>query len=734
MATAATNFQDASPPVGWFADLVKQDLAPYPGRASTVARMVISATLVTLIVMIFRIPNAAAGPLLAFMFARDTLVSSVRSTLSVVFTFGAGIVFIPLGARMFAAEPMTHFLWQAASLFAMFFLLHALSDYNAAVTTATVGATAMTIWYLPGPGETNVEHTLWGMFVPAIGVAVCLSVEVVYRAIYKGLDDVLEGITSRLTVMEGLFRSHANNEPVSTETQKMLEQYTVTGAGTLRRRLARTGNDPLYRARMTAVVSLTARSIDLATAITAEHSDFSPQVRQRFSQLAQHVAEIRDSLIHDREPALWEAPAAPPASIRLLPDLERMLALIPQVFQGSDTFGPDIAPREQPPAQQFKILKDDAFRNPEYIRFASYGCLAAMLCYVSYASLAWPGLSTSVMTCLLTALSDIGSSRQKQILRFVGAIIGGFVFAMGSQIFVLPHIDSIAGFTLLFASITAMAAWVATSSPRLSYCGSQIAVAFFLVNLGEFRIHTSLITERDRAIGVLLGAGMMGLVFGISNTKQAAQGMLDVFVLNLRLLSQLIVHPSVKEDPKGLAKLNDLREQIANNFSAVSSAAGVIPFETGATRAQQMIVGEKVKRWQAVLRSFYLMEIPLLQFYHFGERSEVSESVRRTEIQFQQACGAVLTSIADRLEKQLTHVQYDAPRHSDLERLLNSAAADGRPIFSSHDQTLLGLSHNIASLLDQLEEDIYSAPLFTAGHFGPQRPVAVSELRPGQGK
>ena len=709
MATTTTNFQATSPSRGWFADFLKQELAPYPGRGSTVARIVISSTLVMLIVMIFRIPNGATGPVFAFLYARESLASSVRSTLSVVFTFGAGMLFIPLGARMFASEPMTHFLWEAASLFALFFLLRALNDYGSAVMTSVVGAVAMTTWYLPGPGETNVEHSLWGMFVPAISVAVCLAVEIVYRAIYKDLDDVLEGITTRLTLMESLFQNYANNVPVSAETKKMLKQYTETGAGTLRKRLARTGHAPLYRAQMTAVVSLTARSIDLATVIAIEQVDLSPQVRQRFNELAQHVADIKDGLIHKGAPSPWAVPENIPSSTPLLYDLERMLALIPQAFLGAVALSP-----QKSPAQKFKLLKDDAFRNPEYIRFASYGCLAAMLCYFVYASLAWPGLATSVMTCLLTALSDIGSALQKQTLRFVGAIIGGFVFAMGSQIFILPHIDSIGGFTLLFAAITASTAWIGTSSPRLSYCGSQIAVAFFLVNLGEFRIQTSLSAERDRAVGILLGVCMMGLVFGLAYPKKAAQQMFDVFVRNLRLLSQLVVHPSVQADPEGLVKLNNLREQIANNFSAVSSAAGAISFETGATRAQQMMAGETVKRWQAVLRTFYLMETSLLQFYHFSERTEVSDSVRQVEIHFQQTTGAVLTAIADCLEKQLAHGRCEPQLRPDLEKLLSSAAAEGNPIFSSHEQTLLGLSHNIASLLDQLEEDIYSVPLFTA--------------------
>ena len=98
------------------------------------------------------------------------------------------------------------------------------------------------------------------------------------------------------------------------------------------------------------------------------------------------------------------------------------------------------------------LLSRDAFVNPEHLRFALKGCLAASACYVIYNALAWPGISTAVTTCLLTALSTIGASRQKQILRIAGAIVGGFVIGMGSQIFILPYVDSIAGFLVLFAS------------------------------------------------------------------------------------------------------------------------------------------------------------------------------------------------------------------------------------------------------------------------------------------
>jgi len=143
----------------------------------------------------------------------------------------------------------------------------------------------------------------------------------------------------------------------------------------------------------------------------------------------------------------------------------------------------------------------------------SKGVLTAGLCYVIYNGVDWPGISTAVTTCFLTALSTVGSSRQKQVLRISGAVVGGFLIGMGSQVFILPYLDSIAGFTIFFVVVTAFASWFMTSSPRLSYFGVQIAVAFCLIHLNSFAIEPSLSIARDRVVGILFGLIMMWLVF-----------------------------------------------------------------------------------------------------------------------------------------------------------------------------------------------------------------------------
>jgi multidrug resistance protein MdtO len=65
--------------------------------------------------------------------------------------------------------------------------------------------------------------------------------------------------------------------------------------------------------------------------------------------------------------------------------------------------------RDQTPSPFFV---PDAFSNPAYVRFGIRGGLAASFCYLIYNLVAWQGISTAVTTCLLTALTTIGASRQ----------------------------------------------------------------------------------------------------------------------------------------------------------------------------------------------------------------------------------------------------------------------------------------------------------------------------------
>ena len=158
------------------------------------------------------------------------------------------------------------------------------------------------------------------------------------------------------------------------------------------------------------------------------------------------------------------------------------------------------------------FLLEDAFANPEYVRFAGRTILAITICEVFMNAVTWPGIRTCMITCAATALSAMQAQRQKQALRISGVCVGG-VIGIGSIIYVIPHLNSIVGLLLLIAPCTFFFAWVARSSPRLSYAGFQMALAFYILLLPGFETSIDLTTIRDRFIGILVGTTVMWIVF-----------------------------------------------------------------------------------------------------------------------------------------------------------------------------------------------------------------------------
>jgi multidrug resistance protein MdtO len=713
MAAAATFFPaDRRGFFDWFADFLRNELAPYPGRSMVVARMVISATLTMILIMTWRIPGGAIGPLYAFLISRENLGSTAKSGLTIVIAFGLGALFIPIGAPMFASMPLTHFLWEAFSIFLIFFLIHTLSDFGVAGGLGLMSTAALAIWYLPGPPEANVERTLWQVVSPAIGAVVTLAVEAVFHAFHHR-DELIEALDGRLAAVESLLRSEAEGSPLPRDVRHRLTQYAMVGSGRLRRMIARSSFDRTSRtnsssAQMVAVVALTGRTVDFAAAMILAYPELSATDRQIAANVAEQIAEVRSALDEGRRPRNLQAGRIV-SGLPLLREMEGMVGLIPRVFEGSlalDAFQvpPQVSGVETPLWN--RVFVRDAFTNPEHVRYALTGCLAGMLCYILYVGLAWPSLSTAVTTCVLTALTSIGTSRQKQFLRLSGAVLGGFIFGMGAQIFILPYIDSITGFTLLFAAVTAIAAWVATASTRLSYCGLQIALAFYFVHVNDFTIQTSLSIARDRVLGVLLGIIMMWLVFERFHPKTAAAQMVETFNSNLHLLAELSQIDAEIADPKAVGTARALRDKIYANFSAVNAQADAVPFEIGSGRMRHMAARERIRRWQAMLRTLYLLQLALLQARIFGTAAPPTADERAALVDFDRACAQVLQEMAAYLEAQYKEELPEDP--GPIEHLLVLGGEAEAPSGS-----LLELGREMGKILERMRDEILAAPLYS---------------------
>lgn len=694
----------------WLPDFLKKELAPYPGRGALVARTVISATLTMILIVTFRIPGGVVGALTAFLFSRENLVSTARSAIFMIIAFLIGALFIPVGARLLASTPETHFLWVAGSLFLVFFLLRCLSNYGMATGLALVVSNVIGIWYLPGPAENNVELTLWLVAATLIGALVTLSVEVVFHALYTR-DDLLDGLDTRLALLEDLMARYAEGQPVSHPTQANLAQFAIVGAGALRRHVARASYTQLHQARMSTLVSLVARSIDFSAALANGYPSLPTELQERAGRLRRSLADIRLCLRTHGQPCEATLEPQPSPGTPLLSEIESMVSLMPSIFSDENATDPELEPLEDISGTT-RIFIPDAFSNPDHLRYVLGGTLAAMLCYVFYVALDWPGLSTSVTTCVLTALTTIGSSRQKQILRVAGFVLGGIIAGLGTQIFVLPYIDSIGGFTVLFAIMTAVAAWIGTASSRLSYAGVQFAFAFYLIHLSDFSIQTNLAVARDRVLGVLLGITMMWLVFERLFPRSAADEMVRLFVVNLRLFADLVSFTPGRDDRASIFKVRRKREEIYRHFGEVNAQSDAVPFETGPERAGDMAARDRVRRWQASLRSFYLLEAPLLQFRIFANIESKSRSFIAFEDDFRFECSRIFLWIAEGLENQRATRTHRASSVASLLRRIDSSPAGLEKEFSERERALLRLTRTIAQLVDHLQLEVASQGLY----------------------
>ena len=637
----------------WLLEFFARELAPYPGRVSLVTRMVIGVTLTMLIIMTFHLPGGALGVYYALIISRESLRNTVQQTWLTVAFFALGTLYVMLGIALFLDSPVTHFLWVIGSFYLIFFVMGTARNYGLAAGFSFLIATAIPIWDRAGETNTKVALTLFVLLSVVIGASCTLFVELVYRSFHPQ-DPVVAGLVDRLRVAAEMLRASAEGRRPALAQEGRLLQYAMVGPSSLRRQLIRGDISSGARARASAVVSMTGRVLELcATGIDEVRSKrpHSPGDTRRLRRLASvldgQAAAIRSlgdiAEICTRTlpvPKGWGDEEQASSYLPALPEIARGVRLLSEVL---NSFGTSPSERAEPASRRASgrgeakrkadvvltllgarpsaILVPDAFTNREHLTFALRGCLAASLCYVIYNGIDWPGINTSVATCIITALATIGSSRQKQLLRIAGAFVGGFLISLPAQVFLLPLMDSITAFTIFFAAVSALAAWFATASPRLSYFGLQIALAFYLINVQEPFEQISLAVARDRVVGVLLGLMAMWLVFDQFAAPLATERMGALLRTNLHLMGELASSVGGSLQPEGREaeaererqRFRDLRDKINDTFSQMNAQADAVPFEFGAQRQGKLRARERMQGMQPAMRSVFLLQATMFE-------------------------------------------------------------------------------------------------------------------------
>ena len=544
-------------------------------------------------------------------------------------------------------------------------------------------------------------------------MVVTIVIEYAFRRAHPATD-LNEGIEDRMQTVESVLRSAATERPLESEQEKKLSLYATVGVSRLRRLILRSDYSRLFKTQMGAAVALVGRLVDIAAnfqlALSERAGAIDSADRQRCQRLADDVAKVCRSLTLRQLPAEIKQPLQEaPSQLPFLPMMERTAALIPQAFLGTESMNV-LNPEPLDEEGSRRIFVADAFSNPAHVQYALRGTLAAMVCYITYTALDWPGLSTSVITCFITALGTIGSSRQKQVLRLSGAVIGGFIFGMGAQVFLLPYLDTIAGFIVLFAAVTAIAAWIATASARLSYLGVQLALAFYLINLQEFTIQTSLSIARDRVFGVLLGLVSMGLFFDLLWVRNPLGEMQAVFGRNLELFAELAEQLLEEDRIQAIQRIRQLRDRISEGFQAVNAQSDAVLLDFSSSRQQKLQIRNDIRRWQPAIRTSLQVQVTSAQYLAKNPLSDLPEPVAQAGAEFERDIAQVMRAMASEVNGKpvdaVPDIRLSAARVQDeIRKYYEEHGLQIVPQASD----VISLIGNLASILAPLYEDIHSS-------------------------
>jgi multidrug resistance protein MdtO len=697
----------------WFWNFLKQELSPFPGRAWIVGRVTISATIVMIVVMTFRIPSGFLGATFVFLLSRENPTATLRAGLRTVTVFLIGTVYTAFSVRLFIGDPLTHFLWVVVSVFLTFYMLRIL-DYATAAAFGFNVLGAVPLWDQTSLNvNTLMENTLWLAGVVSLGVIVSVAVEYIFRGVHP-TSDLNESIENRLRTIENILLSAAKDQPLADQWQKKLALYSTVGTSRLNRLLIRSKYSGQFKAQMGTAVALIGRLMDTAASFELALADktiaISAADRQRCMRLAAKVNTLCINLIPCGPSSELEQPIEEaPSQLPFLSAMERTVELIPKAFSGSeplDIFTPPPLDAES----STPLFAADAFSNPDHVYFALRGTLAAMVCYITYTAIDWPGLSTSVLTCFITALSTIGSSRQKQVLRLSGAFIGGIIFGMGAQVFVLPSLDSIAGFTPLFIIVTAIAAWFSTASSRLSYLGVQLALAFYVINLQEFTIQTSLAVARDRVFGVLLAIVSMGIFFDLLWTRNALNEMQVLFARNLKMFAELTEQLLEKDHIAATRRILQLRDQINEGFQAVNAQSDAVLLDFSRSRQENLKIRKNIRRLQPAIQTLLQVQVTAVEYIAQNPMTNLPEPIAQAGIGFERDVATTMRALANEVtEKPADEVPDIRLSAANVRREIDKYYQGlGAPV-SADAADIVDLIENLASVLAPLHEEIHAS-------------------------
>lgn len=633
-----------APPTWW--EWLAREMAPSKERWNFTIRLVVSVVTVVVLSMALQTPLTAFSAYMAFFISKEN-----RAITTIVGVLGCVGATIAIAASLFIYRytfdyPEYRIPAMAAAVFVGMWLSRVL----------TLGPLGFVIGFLVGliqsisdgipTADRLVREVLWLWVVVNLGFAVTVVVNIVFlpadpfMALEKGLKQRIELTIAALRRMIG-------SNVVGGAADGVLVDLASRGSASLEGNLKLASLKHSVKIRHAALASAIRASERLVVAAAnlglRDPIPLASADRAAAESVAATLTPLRRRPL-DRDSSAGGVVAEAAPTLLELREMQRASLALRDALSSRD------GASEAGPKERHPLFRPDAFSNKDHARFALKVTLAAMTCYVIYMGVDWPGIRTAFITCCFVALESTGATIRKATLRLAGCALGG---ALGflSIVYLIPHMESIVSLALLTAAVSAVAAWIAAGSERVSYAGLQVALAFFLCIYQGFAPDIQFHTIRDRLVGIVLGIVVSSVVFRYVWPESAIAKMRVVLARMLHGLAQLVRIPAISPPPEAeRAAAEKLRGELAGNLDGILGLSELAALEATGSPAGDGISPERARKITERAQAVYLTAAILAGEAGREEWSRLDAASQSADLASRSALSERLRQEADAIE------------------------------------------------------------------------------------
>jgi len=566
-------------------DSIREDLAPEPGRLHAALRLAIAAMLTIGLEMTlwYELLYPGMTTLLILTEARGlgTLTRIVLALIGATFGCGCAVAL----AALFIQQPWFLIPIMFAFIVAVMYWMGS-SRYRGAIFVA--GYSFIVTIYMSFFAKEQAEHIatiVYRSIITGIGcgglVMTFLWPDHPWRSLRAQL---IESLAQSLTVLRSIreagaagraFPPESIHDRSRTTALMQLTQHTETDLDL----------EPEETSALVTLVALESR----AAAVSALVSE-AAQTDRRSSIVADaallqscedQLATVLDTLRDPPATGTFDGDEGDlsldtPATTSPLEALGALAATGPRAQRAAKIFGA-LPTQRNFLAELFRELEHcipRLFRmplwppNPMQLKHATKCAASIMFCALFCISINWASGIGCVETVMLVVQATFGGTLLIGGLRCIG-VVAGYVLSILLIIFLIPTIETIPGFVLIFGIIVTGAGWALHGSPRVAVPALQTVIVLDFALLQYTEPSISLVPAMDFALAVAMGVLVTFIFYRLLWPVRAANEMRIAVADMLRKTAALV--RSASANPPRQAQLDEIRLAVADGMRTAMS-------------------------------------------------------------------------------------------------------------------------------------------------------------------